>query len=170
MQWCQRLVADYGMDPWIWQSLDGPLFCLSSKLCLCNSFHRCFVPTSKKGQSVHTLVFLLLEFHVFSKLYLKVTYNLKKPSKHKEKLHFKAVQFNIYFKSYCSTPYDWVPVNHGFSALRWHTFFHTFSIPTMTNISSPLVLLIHLCCRPSNILVLFSFKPSLFYCVSSWCI
>ena len=21
MQWCQRLEADYGMDPWIWQSL-----------------------------------------------------------------------------------------------------------------------------------------------------
>jgi hypothetical protein len=29
-----------------------------------------FVPISKKGQSVHTLVFVLLEFHVFSKLYL----------------------------------------------------------------------------------------------------
>jgi hypothetical protein len=26
----------------------------SSKLCLCNSFHGCFVPYSKKGQSVHT--------------------------------------------------------------------------------------------------------------------
>jgi hypothetical protein len=30
MQWCQRLEADYGVDPWIWQSLDGPSFCLSS--------------------------------------------------------------------------------------------------------------------------------------------
>jgi hypothetical protein len=37
---------------------------------LCNSFHGCFFPNSKKGQSVHTLVFILLEFHVFSKLYL----------------------------------------------------------------------------------------------------
>ena len=37
MQWCHRLEANYGMDPWIWQSLDGPSFCLSSKLCLCNS-------------------------------------------------------------------------------------------------------------------------------------
>ena len=27
-------------------------------------------PSSKKGQSVHTLVFILLEFHVFCKLYL----------------------------------------------------------------------------------------------------
>jgi hypothetical protein len=43
MQWSQRLEADYGMDPRIWQSLDGPSFHLSSKLCLCNSFHRCFV-------------------------------------------------------------------------------------------------------------------------------
>jgi hypothetical protein len=29
-----------------------------------------FVPNSKKGQSVHTLVFILLEFHVSSKLHL----------------------------------------------------------------------------------------------------
>ena len=54
MQWCQHLEADYGMDPQVWQSLDGPSFRLSSKLCLCNSFHGCFVPNSKKGQSVHT--------------------------------------------------------------------------------------------------------------------
>ena len=32
MQWCQRLEADYGMDPRIWQSLDGPSFRHSSKL------------------------------------------------------------------------------------------------------------------------------------------
>ena len=43
MQWCQRLEADYGMDPQIWQSLDGPSFHHSSKLCLCNSLHGCFV-------------------------------------------------------------------------------------------------------------------------------
>ena len=47
------------MDPWVWQSLDAPFFHLSSKFCLCNSFHGCFVPNSKKGQSVHTLVFIL---------------------------------------------------------------------------------------------------------------
>jgi hypothetical protein len=70
MQWCQRLDADYGVDPWIWQSLHGPSFHLSSKLCLCNSFHGCFVPNSKEGHSVYTSVFILLEFHVFSKLYL----------------------------------------------------------------------------------------------------
>jgi hypothetical protein len=57
------------MDPRIWQSLDSPSFRLSSKLCLCNSFDGCFVPKSKKGKSVHTLVFVLLEFHVFHKLY-----------------------------------------------------------------------------------------------------
>ena len=38
------------------------------KLCLCNSFHGCFVPNSKKVQSVYTLVFVLLEFPVFCKL------------------------------------------------------------------------------------------------------
>jgi hypothetical protein len=37
MQWCQHLEADYGMDPCIWQSLDGPSFHHSSKFCLCNS-------------------------------------------------------------------------------------------------------------------------------------
>ena len=31
MQWCQRLDADYGVDPCIWQSLHGPSFHLSSK-------------------------------------------------------------------------------------------------------------------------------------------
>ena len=42
-----------------------------SKLCLSNSFHGCFVPNSKKEcvHSVHTLVFILLEFHAFGKLY-----------------------------------------------------------------------------------------------------
>ena len=48
MQWCHRLDADYGVDPWIWQSLHGPSFHLSSKLCLCNSFNGCFVPNSKE--------------------------------------------------------------------------------------------------------------------------
>ena len=52
------------------QSLDGQSFRHSSKLYLCNSFHGCFVPNSKKGHSVHTLVFGLLEFHAFNKLYL----------------------------------------------------------------------------------------------------
>jgi hypothetical protein len=32
MQWCQRLEADYGMDPLVWQSLDGPSFRLSQWL------------------------------------------------------------------------------------------------------------------------------------------
>jgi hypothetical protein len=58
-----------GWNP-IWQPLDGPSFRLSSKLCLCNSFHGCFVPNFKERQSVHTLVFILLEFYVFCKLYL----------------------------------------------------------------------------------------------------
>jgi hypothetical protein len=31
MQWCQHLEADHGMDLWIWQSLDGPSFCHTSK-------------------------------------------------------------------------------------------------------------------------------------------
>jgi hypothetical protein len=43
------------------QSLDGPSFSLSSKLCLCNYFHGYFVPHSKKERSIHTLVFLLFE-------------------------------------------------------------------------------------------------------------
>jgi hypothetical protein len=41
-----------------------------STLCLCNSFHGYFVSPSKKDRIIHTLVFLLLEFHVFCKLYL----------------------------------------------------------------------------------------------------
>jgi hypothetical protein len=48
------------MDPWVGQSLDGPSLCLTSTLCVCNLF----VPHSKKEQSIHILVFLLLEFCV----------------------------------------------------------------------------------------------------------
>jgi hypothetical protein len=64
MQWYQRLEADHGMDLWIWQSLDGPSFRHTSKFCPCNSFHGCFVSYSKKGQSVHTLVFILLSLRL----------------------------------------------------------------------------------------------------------
>jgi hypothetical protein len=60
----------YGMDPRVGQSLNGPSFSLSSKLCLCNLVHGYFVPHSKKERSICTLVFLLLEFHEFCKLYL----------------------------------------------------------------------------------------------------
>jgi hypothetical protein len=38
--------AHYGMDPRVWQSLDGLSFHFSSKICLCNSFHEYFVPSS----------------------------------------------------------------------------------------------------------------------------
>jgi hypothetical protein len=48
MQLYLHLVADYGMDPWVGQSLDGPSFCLSSELSLCNSFHGCFIPYSRE--------------------------------------------------------------------------------------------------------------------------
>jgi hypothetical protein len=48
-----------------WSILSSQLQTLSR-----NSFCGCFVPNSKKGQSVHTLFFIVLEFHVFCKLYL----------------------------------------------------------------------------------------------------
>jgi hypothetical protein len=54
------------MDPHVGQSLDGLSFSLWSTLFLCNSSHGYFVPTYKKDQSIHTLVFLLLELHVDS--------------------------------------------------------------------------------------------------------
>jgi hypothetical protein len=60
----------YGMGPRVGQSLDSPSFPLSSKLCLCNSIHGYFVPYSKEEQSIHPLVFPLLDFLVFCKLYL----------------------------------------------------------------------------------------------------
>jgi hypothetical protein len=34
----------------IYQSLDGPSFCLSSKLCLCNSFHGWLFPILRRGK------------------------------------------------------------------------------------------------------------------------
>ena len=59
------------MDPQVGPSLDGHSFSLSSELGLCNSFHGYIVPPSKMDRSVHALVCLLLEFHVFCKLYLE---------------------------------------------------------------------------------------------------
>ena len=54
---------------------DGAVFAwsfLPSHLqpCLYNSLHGYFVPHSKEELRVYTLVFLLLEFHVFCKFYL----------------------------------------------------------------------------------------------------
>jgi len=69
-QCCLVLVVVYGMNPQVGQSLDGHFFSLCSELCLCNSFHGYFVPPFKKDWSIYILVFLLLEFHVFCKLYL----------------------------------------------------------------------------------------------------
>jgi hypothetical protein len=51
MQYCLCLAADYGMDPRLGQSLHGPSFCLSSKLCLCNSLNGYFVPHSFETSS-----------------------------------------------------------------------------------------------------------------------
>ena len=65
------MVIVYGVDPQVGQSLDGHSFSLCSELCLCNSIHEYIVPPSKKDQSIHTLVFLLLDFLVFCKLYLE---------------------------------------------------------------------------------------------------
>jgi hypothetical protein len=48
------------MDPWVGQFLDGSSFCLSSKFC--NSLHGYFVSYSKEKWSIHTLVFLLLDW------------------------------------------------------------------------------------------------------------
>ena len=73
MQWYLGLVVVYGMDPRVGQSLDGSSYRLSAEFCLCNSFHGYFVPHSKKEQSIHTLVFLLLEFHVVCELHLGYT-------------------------------------------------------------------------------------------------
>jgi hypothetical protein len=50
VQWCQHLEANYGIDPRVWQPIDGPSFHLSSKLCLCSSFHGCLAPNSKKEE------------------------------------------------------------------------------------------------------------------------
>jgi hypothetical protein len=77
---CQQNLVGIHNSDWVWwlymewipqvgHSLDGPSFSLCSTLCLCIFFHGYFIPPSKYG-SIHTLVFLLLEFHVFCKLYL----------------------------------------------------------------------------------------------------
>jgi hypothetical protein len=65
MQWCQRLDADYGVDPWIWQSLHGPSFHLSSKLCLCwwFFFFSFFILTTI--HEYKNIVYILFFFYCF---------------------------------------------------------------------------------------------------------
>ena len=60
----------YGIDTKMEQSLDGVSFSHYSTVWLCICSHEYFVPPSKNDQSTHTLVFLLLEFHVVYEFYL----------------------------------------------------------------------------------------------------
>ena len=64
------LVTVYGMNPQVGQPLDGLSISLCSILCPHICSREYFVPLSKKDQSTHTLVFLLLELHVVCELYL----------------------------------------------------------------------------------------------------
>jgi hypothetical protein len=52
------------------QSLDGLSFSLCSTLCFRICSYEYLVPSSKKDQTTHTLVFFLLESHVVCELYL----------------------------------------------------------------------------------------------------
>ena len=72
LQQCLGLVVVYGIDPQVGQSLHGHSFSLCSKVCLCNYFHGYFVPPSKKDRSIHTLIFLLLEFMCFANCILGI--------------------------------------------------------------------------------------------------
>jgi hypothetical protein len=72
----QQNLAGICNSVYVWWLIKGWIprwgfFCFSApNFFLCNSFHRYFVPHSKEERSIHTLVFFLLEFHVFCKLYL----------------------------------------------------------------------------------------------------
>ena len=57
MQQCLDLVAVYGMNPQVGQSLHGPSFI--SKLCLCNSFHGYFVSFSYKDLKPSSFILTL---------------------------------------------------------------------------------------------------------------
>ena len=75
MQWCHRLEANYGMHPWIWQSPNGPSFCLSSKFCLCNSFHGWLFPILRMGKVSTLWSSFFFSFMCFANciLYLRYT-------------------------------------------------------------------------------------------------
>ena len=79
-------MAVYGMDPQVGQSLDALSFSLCFTLCLCICSLEYIVTLSKKDQSTHTLVFLLLELHVICKFVswvLLKKYNIKKQQQQK---------------------------------------------------------------------------------------
>jgi hypothetical protein len=77
---CQQALVGICLSVWLWWfymgwiprwgSFSMLIPSVSTPHCLCNSFHGYFVPHSKKDRSIHTLVFLLLEFHVACELCL----------------------------------------------------------------------------------------------------
>jgi hypothetical protein len=72
MQWSLGLVVVYGMDPQVGQSLDGPSFCLSSELCLCNSFHGYFIPILRRSKVFILWSSLFLSFLYFANCILDI--------------------------------------------------------------------------------------------------
>jgi hypothetical protein len=71
----QQAVVGIHNSVWVWWLYMGRIprwgsLCVAftsvsaPQFCLCNSFYGYFVPPSKKDRSIHTLVFLLIEFHV----------------------------------------------------------------------------------------------------------
>jgi hypothetical protein len=54
------------MGPQVGQSLDGPSFRLSSKLCLCNSFHGYFVPHLRRNEVFSLWLAFFLSFMCFA--------------------------------------------------------------------------------------------------------
>ena len=61
-----------GMNRQVGQSLDGLSFSICSVLCHHICSHEYFILLSKKDQSIHTLVFLLLELLLVCELYLSI--------------------------------------------------------------------------------------------------
>ena len=69
------MVTVYGIDPQVGKSLDWTAFSSVSALNIVSIFCLVsppmgFVPLSKKDQTIYTLVFLLLAFHMVCELYI----------------------------------------------------------------------------------------------------
>ena len=69
-----ELVDVYGMDPQVWQFLNGHSFSLCSKLCLYNYYHVYFVPYSKEEVSTCWSSFFLI-FLCFANCILYLGYS-----------------------------------------------------------------------------------------------
>ena len=75
VQWCQRLEADYGVDPWIRQSLDGPPFVSAPNFVSVTPSMGVLFPVLRRGKVSTLWSSFFLSFMCFANCILYLGYS-----------------------------------------------------------------------------------------------